>query len=98
MYINTSPSKTGNVLCAVPQGSISGPLYFLIFIIDLPLFIGDSILSVALYADDTTLYGIGLFKDMLENNLQHSLNLLKIWCLENGMIISRQNKTNVNIK
>ena len=40
-----------------------------------------------LYADDTTLYGIGLDKDMLENNLQHSFNLVKSWCLENGMII-----------
>ena len=42
-----------------------------------------------LYADDTTnLYDIGLDKDMLENNLQHALNLLKIWFLENGMIIN----------
>ena len=41
-----------------------------------------------LYADDTTLYDIGLGKDILENNLQHSLNLLKIWYLEHGMIIN----------
>ena len=34
-----------------------------------------------LYADDTTLYNIGLDKDTLENNLQQSLNLLKMWCL-----------------
>ena len=38
---------------------ILGPLLFLIFINDLPLFIGDSIRSVDLYADDTTLYDIG---------------------------------------
>ena len=41
-----------------------------------------------LYADDTTLYDIGLDKDMLANNLQHSLNLLKIWCHKKGMIIN----------
>ena len=29
-----------------------------------------------------------LDKDMLENNLQYSLNLLKICCLENGFIIN----------
>ena len=60
----------------------------MIFINDLPLFIGDSIRSVDLYAGDTTLYDIGLDKDTLENNLQHSLNLFKMWCLENGMIIN----------
>ena len=60
----------------------------MIFINDLPLFIEDPIRSVDLYVDDTTLYDIGLDKDTLENNVQHSLNLLKIWFLENGMIIN----------
>ena len=41
-----------------------------------------------LYADGTPLYDIGLDKDMLENNLQHSLNLLKMWCLESGLMIN----------
>ena len=86
--INTNQSKTKSVLYGVLQGSILGPLLFLIFINDLALFIGDSIRSVDLYADDTTLYDIGLDKDMVENNPQHSLNLLKMWCLENGMIIN----------
>ena len=86
--INTNQSKTENVLCGVPQGSILGPMLFLIFINDLPLFLGDAIQYVHLYADDTTLYDIGLDKDMLENNLQHALNLLKKWHLENGMIIN----------
>ena len=83
--INTNQSKTENVLCGVPHGSILGPLLFLIFIND---FLGVAIQYVDLYADDTNLYDIGLDKDMLENNLQHALNLLKIWCLENGMIIN----------
>ena len=60
----------------------------MIFLNDLPIFIWDSIGSVDLYADDTTLYDIGLDKDTLENNLQHSLNLFKMWCLVNGMIIN----------
>ena len=60
----------------------------LIVIDELYLFIGDVIRSVNLYADDSTLYDIGLDKDILENNLQHALNFLKNWCLENGMIIN----------
>ena len=88
MNINKNESKTGSILYGVPQGSILGPLLFLIFINDLPLFIGDSIRSVDLYADDTTLYDIRLDNDTLEKILQHSLNLLKMWCLENGMKIN----------
>ena len=82
MNINKNQSKTGSVLYGVPQGFILGPLLFLTFINDLPLFNWDSIRSVDLYADDTTLYDIRLDKDTLEKNLQHSLSLLKKWCLE----------------
>ena len=55
--INTSQSKSGNVLCFYFRSSV-------IFIIknDLPLFIGDLIRSVDLYADDMTMYDIGLNK------------------------------------
>ena len=83
--VNTSQSKAESIRSGVPQGYTLGPLLFLIFINDLPLFLKDAVYSVDLYADDTTLYEIGFDKDVLENNLQHALNLLKTWCLENGI-------------
>ena len=94
VVINDCSSVNGDVLCGVPQGSILGPLLFLLFINDLPLSLNDSPISVDLYADDTTLYSSASDKTSLETNLQSVLDLVHIWCLENGMLINIE-KTNL---
>ncbi|MCU7800226.1 MAG: hypothetical protein KZQ70_08805 [gamma proteobacterium symbiont of Lucinoma myriamae] len=92
--VNGMKSGSESVVCGVPQGSILGPLLFLIFINDLPLALGNSVMSTDLYADDTTLYDVQSDKHVLEKNLQHSLLLLKKWCKENGMLLNTE-KTKV---
>lgn len=50
---NSVLSDINEINVGVPQGSILGPLFFLIFINDMPLFLD---LFIKLFADDTTLY------------------------------------------
>ena len=71
---------------------ILGPLLFLLFINDLPLYTNN--VFTDLYADDTTFYDIQDSMEQIELNLQSALNGLKIWCKSNGMILNTS-KTNV---
>ena len=74
----------------VPQGSILGPLLFLLFINDLPL---HSKVKIDLYADDATLYEINRSKEEIERKLQLAIKDLARWCKQTGMIINIEKKT-----
>ena len=80
-------SERETVKCGVPQGSILGPLLFLLFINDLPLHIK---VKTDLYADDATVYEINNSKEEIEKKLQLAIKDLARWCKLNGMTINTE--------
>ena len=70
--IQSSESDEVNVLSGVPQGSILGPLFFLVFINDLPNGIKS---NCKMFADDTKLYN----KTENHLDLQQDINKLFNW-------------------
>ena len=83
----------------VPQGSILGPLFFILFINDLPLHVKS---QVDLYADDTTLTASAHFDDLsgLKLSLNNSANEIRQWADSNNSQVneSKSKNTLVNVK
>ena len=72
----------------IPQGSIIGPLLFILFINDLPFHVTSS--RIDLYADDTTLISSTSFKSMdkLQNSLNQSIAEVDGWATSNKLPIN----------
>ena len=69
--INSSFSEYSNVESGIPQGSISGPLFFAIFICD--LLFDDIDIDLANYVDDTTPHAYDLERDTVIKSLEKIL-------------------------
>ena len=78
-------SSAANISSGVPQGSVLGPLLFIIYINDLPLAVGLS--SVMLYADDTVIFSAASSIDQLQLNLSLDLNVVSNWLTANGLFL-----------
>ena len=75
------------VLSGVPQGTVLGPLLFLIMLADINKDISES--NLISFADDTRIYT--KFDDVTDcNNLQHNLNHVYDWTSANNMFFNVQ--------
>lgn len=75
--LNTSFSSSYQITRGVPQGSVLGPILFLIYINDLPTYIPPSV-GIKLYADDVKLYKSHK-NDASREDLQLALTGLERW-------------------
>ena len=78
----------------VPRGSILGPLFYLLFINDLPLASENS--KMYMYADDTTAQVVGPNIRELETKLNDDVTSILSWCENNNMCINSE-KTKVMV-
>ena len=74
--LNGQSSNWGDISAGVPQGSILGPLFFLVYINDLAVGLK---CNVKLFADDTSLFTVVEDSITTANDMNHDLDLISQW-------------------
>jgi hypothetical protein len=85
-HINGSLSDTAPVHIGVPQGSILGPLFFLMYVNDLPS--ATNLCKVVLYADDTALFYAADNVKEIQNSLLSDFLSVSKWMDTNRLILN----------
>jgi hypothetical protein len=69
-------SKVFPIKSGVPQGSILGPLFYLLYTSDIP---ATAETTIGTFADDTIILSSHEHPETASEQLQHHLNLLDLW-------------------
>lgn len=83
---NNIKSDEMTITCGVPQGSILGPLLFLIYINDLPN--SSNKLSSIIFADDTNLFYSGKEIVQIQNQINEELKNVQEWLKLNQLTLN----------
>jgi hypothetical protein len=75
-------SEPCKITCGVPQGSILGPLLFLIYVNDMPAVVKNKLL---LYADDSAILVSGKSRASIEKDLTEDLEMVNNWLVDNKL-------------
>lgn len=78
-------SKALNVQCGVPQGSILGPLLFILYINDLASMFNN---NIELFADDTSIYIQNKDHDQLLKDSEGKLSKISKWFQTNKLLLN----------
>ena len=90
VIIDSTKSSVTNIEHGVPQGSILGPILFLLYINDLPL--NTSHAEVILFADDTNMIFESINKNDLQIKISDTSSKLEEWLVHNKLKLNA-NKT-----
>ena len=82
--LNGQTSSWKNILAGVPQGSVLGPIFFLIYMNDLP----DGIKSIKIFVDDTSLFSKVKNKNYSTVELYNDLKIISNWAFQSKMLFN----------
>ena len=79
VLLNGKNSEWATISAAVPQGSVLGPLFFLVYINDL---VDDLNSDVKIFADDTSLFSFVNDVARTAEELNRDLEMVNLWALQ----------------
>ena len=83
---NGTSSTSQNITCGVPQGSVLGPLFFIMYIND--IYLTSPKLFFVLFADDTNILISGNNINELQNILNQELKVIQSWLIANKLSLN----------
>ena len=86
--VNNVSSTLGDIVCGVPQGSVLGPLLFLIYINDISIAVPDE--KLKLFADDTNLFIFGSDWSVVEKRANICLKKMEKWFIANKLSLNAE--------
>ena len=85
VVLNGKSSNWSTVPAGVPQGSVLGPLFFLVYINDLPENVS---CSVKLFADDTSLFSVVKNEHDTGLDMNYDLEKIRMWAWQWKMLFN----------
>lgn len=84
--VNDCHSQTCELSCGIPQGSVLGPLLFILYVNDIQNAVPDA--QLELFADDTNMFKVGSNLSTLQTEANNDLSKLQEWFLANKLSIN----------